>query len=48
MFTSLDEEIKRDYQASTTPRERRLFYIVVLLASGILFSGLYAGIKYLG
>jgi hypothetical protein len=46
MFTSLDEEIKRDDQASTTPRERRLFYIMVLLISGILFSGLYAGIKY--
>ena len=47
MFTSLDEEIKRDDQASTTPRGRWLFYIVVLLASGILFSGLYAGIMYL-
>jgi hypothetical protein len=47
MFTSLDEEIKRDDQASTTPRERGLFYIMVLLISGILFSGLYAGIKYL-
>jgi hypothetical protein len=47
MFTSLEEEIKRDDQATSTPRERRLFYAVVLLVSAILFSGLYAGIKYL-
>jgi hypothetical protein len=47
MFTNLDEEIKHDDQATTTPRERRLFYVVVLLVSGILFCGLYAGIKYL-
>jgi hypothetical protein len=47
MFNTLDDEIKRDNQATTTARERRLFYAVVLLVSGILFSGLYAGIKYL-
>lgn len=47
MFTSLDEEIKRDDQATTTLQERRLFYVVVLLVSSILFGGLYAGLKYL-
>jgi len=47
MFTGLDEEIERDDRATSTPRERRLFYAVVLLVSAILFSGLYAGIKFL-
>lgn len=47
MFDGLDDEIKRDNQATSTPRERRLFYAVVLLVSGILFGGLYAGIKFL-
>ena len=47
VFNTLDDEIKRDDQATSTPRDRRLFYAVVLLVSVILFSGLYAGIKYL-
>lgn len=47
MFTSLDEEMKHDDQVASTPQGRRLFYAVVLLVSAILFSGLYAGIRYL-
>ena len=47
MFEGLDEEMKRDEQATSTKRERNLFYAVVFLVSCILFAGLYAGIKYL-
>ncbi len=47
MFNGLDEQIKQDHQATSTPRERQLFYAVVVLVSCILFAGLYAGIKYL-
>ena len=48
MFNSLDDEIKRDDQKTSTPRERYLRYAAVLLASIILFGSLYAGIRFLG
>ena len=47
MFSSLEDEMKRDERASATPRERRLFYAVVTLVSIILFGGLYAGLRYM-
>jgi hypothetical protein len=48
MFTSLDEVMKHDNEATSTRKERRLFYIAVTLVSIIAFIGLYAAIKYLG
>jgi len=47
MFNSLDEEIERDDQATSTPQQRWLRYAAVLLVSIVLFSGLYAGIRFL-
>jgi len=47
MFNSLDEQIKRDDDATSTPRQRGLYYVTVLLVSILLFVGLYAGIRYL-
>ncbi len=47
MFDSLDDEIKRDEKATSTPGQRWLRYATVLLASIILFGGLYAGIRLL-
>ena len=47
MFNSLDEQIKHDDEAVSTPRERGLYYAAVLLISLFLFGGLYAGIRYL-
>ena len=47
MFTSLDEEIKRDTDAVSTPQGRWLRYAAVLLISAVLFGGLYAGIRLL-
>ncbi len=47
MFDSLDDEIKRDEQATSTPGQRWFRYATVLLASIILFGGLYAGIRLL-
>jgi hypothetical protein len=46
MFNSLEDELKRDEQATSTPMQRRLRYVTVLLASVILFGGLYAGIRF--
>lgn len=47
MFNSLDEEIMRDDQETSTPRERWLRYVVVLLVSIALFGSLYVGIRFL-
>jgi hypothetical protein len=47
MFESLDDDFKRDDQATTTPRERWLRYLAVLLVSLLAFGGLYAGIRLL-
>ena len=46
MFDSLDEEMKRDEQATRTPTQRWLVYSVVLLASIVLFGGLYSAIRF--
>lgn len=47
MFNSLDEQMKRDDQAESTPRQRGLFYAAVALISIAVFGGLYAGIRFL-
>jgi hypothetical protein len=47
MFNSLDDEIERDDQATSTPRERWLRNALVVLASIVLFGSLYAGIRFL-
>ena len=45
MFESLDEQIKHDLDAQTTKKQRLLLYIVVAIASVILFGGLYFGVR---
>jgi hypothetical protein len=47
MFSSLDQEIKRNDSSSSSPRERWMKYFAVLLASALVFGGLYAGITLL-
>jgi hypothetical protein len=49
MFRSLDEEIRRDDNAVSTPQGRWLRHAGVLLISALLLFGcLYAGIWFLG
>ena len=47
MFESLDEKMHRDDRNSSTSQQRWLRYAAVLLLSGVLFGGLYAGIRFL-
>lgn len=47
MFTSLDEQIKHDDDAVSTPQERWMRYAGVFLISVLLFGGLYAVIRFL-
>ena len=47
MFDELQDQIDRDEESLTTPAERRLRNIVVLLVSIVLFGGLYAALRFL-
>jgi hypothetical protein len=47
MFNSLDDEIKRDVEATSTPRQRYVRVLTVLLVSIVLFGGFYVGIRFL-
>jgi hypothetical protein len=47
MFNSLEDEVKRDEQRASTPRQRWFFYLTVLVSTAVLFGGLYAGIRFL-
>ena len=48
MFTSLDEEIRRDDNAVSTLQGRWLRNAGVVLISALLFGCLFAGIWFLG
>ena len=48
MFDSLEEQIKRDDEATSVPRDRWLRYAAVMVVTMLLFGGLYAGIRLLG
>lgn len=45
MFNSLEDELKRDEQRTSTPTQRWLLYLSVFVATVILFGGLYTGIR---
>jgi hypothetical protein len=47
MFTNLDDQIKRDDNAVSTPQGRWLRSAGVLLISLLLFGALYAGVRLL-
>jgi hypothetical protein len=44
MFSSLEEQIKRDDASSSNSRERWLRYSTIVIVSILAFGGLYAGI----
>lgn len=47
MFESLDEQMKHDEDAVTTPKERMLRHALVALVSVLLFGGLYMSVRLL-
>jgi hypothetical protein len=47
MFETLDDRIKQDSKAETTPRERLLKWVLVVIVSLVLFAGLYMGVRLL-
>lgn len=47
MFDSLDEQMKHDEALKSTPRERMLKWVLISLASVVLFGLLYFAIRML-
>ena len=47
MFDSLDEQMKRDEQATSTKTERMMKYAAVAVTSVLLFGSLYLGVSLL-
>jgi hypothetical protein len=47
MFDSLDDQIKQDDQAASSPKERILVWLSVAVVSVVVFGGLYMGIRLL-
>jgi hypothetical protein len=48
MFDSLSDRIKQDEHAEVNNTERVVRWVAMLVASVVLFGGLYLGIKMLG
>jgi hypothetical protein len=47
MFDSLDEQMKKDVESSSTKTERMIRYAAVAVTSVLLFGGLYLGVSLL-
>lgn len=44
MFDSLDEQMKKDENRVTSPKERVLRWALYVLAAIVVFAGLYFGV----
>ena len=47
MFDSLDDQMKADLNKESTPQQRMIRYVAVVVASIVLFGGLVLGVGYL-
>jgi hypothetical protein len=47
MFDSLSDQIKHDIDEQTPQSHRIIEYVIVLVASIVVFGGLYMGIRFL-
>ena len=45
MFDSLDEQMKKDTEKEITPRQRIVMWVVIAVASVLVFGGLYYGVR---
>lgn len=45
MFDGLDETMKRDEQRESTSSERMIRYVIIAVASIVLFAGLYFSVS---
>ncbi|MEZ5402297.1 MAG: hypothetical protein R2729_21665 [Bryobacteraceae bacterium] len=47
MFESLDDTMKHDDKAASSPKERAVVWVAVAILSVLLFGGLYFGVQFL-
>ena len=45
MFDSLDEQMKKDEDRVTSPKERIMRYLLYLIAGIVVFGGLIMGVR---
>ena len=45
MFDSLDDQMKRDEEATSTKTERMIRYAAIAVTSVLVFGGLYLGVQ---
>lgn len=45
MFDSLDEQMKADLDKQTTKKQRVLLWLVVAVATVLIFGGLWYGVR---
>jgi len=45
MFEDLAEQMRQDERSQSSPWERALLWVVVLLLSIVVFAGLYLGVR---
>ena len=45
MFDSLDEQMKKDEDRVTSPRERMLRYVLYLIVGVVIFGGVILGVR---
>jgi hypothetical protein len=47
MFDSLDDQMRHDARAASSPKERIAVWLSVVIVSVLLFGGLYFGVQFL-
>jgi hypothetical protein len=45
MFDSLDEQMKRDEDKVTSPKERIMRWVIYLIAGLVIFGGVVMGVR---
>lgn len=45
MFDSLDEQMKHDLEKQSSSKQRMLLWLAILIASVVVFGGLYFGVS---
>ncbi|HEV8145213.1 MAG TPA: hypothetical protein VGP79_02455 [Bryobacteraceae bacterium] len=48
MFDSLDEQMKKDEDRVSTPKERMMKYVLYVAAAAVVLGGLYYGVMNAG
>jgi hypothetical protein len=48
MFDSLDDQMRKDEDRVTSPKERMMRWALYVIAAGLVMGGLIVGVHYMG